>query len=110
MSASETLIRLRGVSKVHQRGAQAVPVLEQIDLDVPAGAFEAIMGPSGSGKITLLNLISGIDRCSQGQLEVGGLELTRRSEDELASPPSEARACPSSKPCAPVESRCNGDG
>jgi putative ABC transport system ATP-binding protein len=84
MSGSETFIQLRGVSKAYQRGAQSVPVLDQIDLDIPRGAFEAIMGPSGSGKTTLLNLLSGIDRCSQGQIEVGGLELTRRSEDELA--------------------------
>jgi putative ABC transport system ATP-binding protein len=42
------------------------------------------MGPSGSGKTTLLNLISGIDRATQGRIEVGGLDLTHRSEDDLA--------------------------
>lgn len=77
-------IKLSGVSKIYQRGAQSVPVLDQVDLEIPRGAFEAIMGPSGSGKTTLLNLISGIDRTTQGRIEVGGLDLTHRSEDDLA--------------------------
>ena len=59
-------------------------MLDHIDLDIPEGAFEAIMGPSGSGKTTLLNLISGIDRTTQGRIEVGGLDITDRSEDDLA--------------------------
>jgi len=59
-------------------------VLEHVDLQIPRGAFEAIMGPSGSGKTTLLNLISGIDRSTAGRVEVGGMDLTGRSEDALA--------------------------
>ena len=79
-----SFVQLRGVSKVYHRGAEDVPVLDSIDLEIRAGAFEAIMGPSGSGKTTLLNLISGIDRASQGTVIVGGLDITHRSEDELA--------------------------
>lgn len=77
-------IKLRNVFKIYQRGKQQVPVLESLDFDVPKGAFEAIMGPSGSGKTTLLNLISGIDRASEGTVEVGGVDITRQSENELA--------------------------
>jgi len=85
MSANGTpFIQLSGVSKIYRRGAESVPVLDQVDLEVPEGAFEAIMGPSGSGKTTLLNLISGIDRSSAGRVVVGGLDLTKRSEDALA--------------------------
>ena len=40
-------------------------MLDGLDLDVPEGAFEALMGPSGSGKSTLLNLIAGLDRPTQ---------------------------------------------
>jgi putative ABC transport system ATP-binding protein len=69
---------------MYRRGSQEVPVLDHIDLDIPEGAFEVIMGPSGSGKTTLLNLISGIDRTTQGRIEVGGLDITDRSEDDLA--------------------------
>jgi putative ABC transport system ATP-binding protein len=84
VASQRAFIKLSGVSKVYQRGAQAVPVLDHVDLEVERGAFEAIMGPSGSGKTTLLNLISGIDRATQGRIEVGGLDLTDRSEDDLA--------------------------
>lgn len=66
-----SFIKLRNVAKTYQRGKQQVPVLESLDFDVNQGAFEAIMGPSGSDKTILLNLISGIDRASQGKVEVG---------------------------------------
>lgn len=81
---SDAFISLRAVSKTYRRGTQDVPVLDKVDLEIQAGAFEAIMGPSGSGKTTLLNLISGIDRASEGQVVVGGVDITRRSEDDLA--------------------------
>jgi len=77
-------IRLRGVSKAYRRGDIVVPVLEKVDLDIEAGAFEAFMGPSGSGKSTLLNLISGLDRPTTGVVEVGGQDLARLSDKELA--------------------------
>jgi putative ABC transport system ATP-binding protein len=79
-----SFITLRGVSKSYRRGTQLVPVLDKIDLQIAEGAFEAIMGPSGSGKTTLLNLISGVDQPSGGTIEVAGVDITRRSEDELA--------------------------
>jgi putative ABC transport system ATP-binding protein len=79
-----SFIKLTGVSKSYRRGNQEVPVLDQVDLEVPEGAFEAIMGPSGSGKTTLLNLISGIDRVTHGKIEVDGVDITGRSEDDLA--------------------------
>jgi putative ABC transport system ATP-binding protein len=79
-----SFIKLTGVSKSYRRGNQEVPVLDQVDLEIPEGAFEAIMGPSGSGKTTLLNLISGIDRVTHGTIEVDGVDITGRSEDDLA--------------------------
>jgi putative ABC transport system ATP-binding protein len=82
---SEPVIRLRGVSKAYERGKQQILVLDGIDLDIHAGAFEALMGPSGSGKTTLLNLIAGIDRASAGSIEVVGTELSGLSEGDLAA-------------------------
>jgi putative ABC transport system ATP-binding protein len=78
------IVRLRGLRKVYGSGEQQVSVLDGIDLDVPAGAFEALMGPSGSGKTTLLNLIAGIDRPTSGTVEVAGTELSRMGESQLA--------------------------
>ncbi len=53
------LVEIRNLSKYYQRGAQIIPVLVDINLDVALGDFVALMGPSGSGKSTLLNLIAG---------------------------------------------------
>jgi len=83
--SGKPIIKLKGVSKVYSRGKQAIPVLENIDLEIPEGSFEALMGPSGSGKTTLLNLIAGIDRPTTGLLEVAATDITRLSEGDLAS-------------------------
>jgi putative ABC transport system ATP-binding protein len=75
--------RLRGVAKQYQRGAEVVPVLEKLDLDLPRGDFVALMGPSGSGKTTLLNLLGGLDRPTTGSIEVEGLAIDRLSDSAL---------------------------
>jgi putative ABC transport system ATP-binding protein len=80
----EPIIRLRGVAKSYYREALEIPVLQGIDLDIPAGGYYALMGPSGSGKTTLLNLIAGIDRPTGGELEVCGFALNGLDDDELA--------------------------
>jgi len=80
----KSIVRLQGVSKIYERGGEPVHVLEGLDLDVAAGSYEALMGPSGSGKTTLLNLIAGLDRPSQGSVEVAGKRLDGMSEGALA--------------------------
>jgi putative ABC transport system ATP-binding protein len=78
------LVQISHVVKSYRRGAQTVPVLTDISLDIGEGDFVALMGPSGSGKSTLLNLIAGIDRPDGGELRVGGLDITRLPEAALA--------------------------
>src|SRR6187431_863296 len=77
--------RLRGVAKQYQRGAEVVPVLEKLDLDLPRGDFVALMGPSGSGKTTLLNLIGGLDHPSAGTIEIDGRRIDELRSGELAA-------------------------
>jgi putative ABC transport system ATP-binding protein len=83
-AAMPPIIRLRGVRKAYRRGAQWVPVLDDIHFDVAAGEFLALMGPSGSGKSTLLNLIAGIDTADAGELSVAGEDIGRLGEAALA--------------------------
>jgi len=83
-AAAAPLIAIRHVAKSYRRGAQTVPVLTDITLDIAGGDFIALMGPSGSGKSTLLNLIAGIDRPDSGELLVAGLDITRLAEATLA--------------------------
>ena len=82
--ARRPIVSIRGVSKSYRRGDQVVPVLAGITLAIDEGEFVALMGPSGSGKSTLLNLIAGIDKPDAGELLVGGEDITRLSEAELA--------------------------
>ncbi|MGD2217399.1 MAG: ATP-binding cassette domain-containing protein, partial [Gemmatimonadales bacterium] len=65
------LLEIRNLSKIYQRDSQAIPVFEDIDLDIDTGEFLVLMGPSGSGKTTLLNLIAGLDEPTTGTITVG---------------------------------------
>jgi len=78
------IVQVRGVSKSYRRDSMAIPVLNDISLDVPEGEFLGLMGPSGSGKTTLLNLIAGIDRPDKGAVSVAGTDVTKLSESDLA--------------------------
>ena len=78
------LVELRGVSKSFRKGGETIQPLDNVDLDIEAGEFISLMGPSGTGKSTLLNLVSGIDRPDSGAIFVDGTEITRLSRSQLA--------------------------
>ena len=84
-SSENILVAARGVDKVFKRGSEEIHVLGGLDLEIPAGEFLALMGPSGSGKSTLLNLVGGLDRPSEGVVEVGGRRIDKLSERKLAA-------------------------
>jgi putative ABC transport system ATP-binding protein len=83
-NAEDVLVSIRGLTKAYRRGEQTISVLVDINLDIARGDFVALMGPSGSGKSTLLNLIAGIDKPTAGVITVGGTDIARLSEAELA--------------------------
>jgi putative ABC transport system ATP-binding protein len=82
---SRNLVKVHGVDKVFKRGSETVHVLGGLNLKIPRGEFLALMGPSGSGKSTLLNLIGGLDRPSEGEVEVGGQRIDKLSNRKLAA-------------------------
>jgi len=84
-AVNRNLVTVRNVDKVFRRGSEEIHVLGGLDLEIPEGEFLALMGPSGSGKSTLLNLIGGLDRPSQGAVEVGGERIDQLSDRRLAS-------------------------
>jgi putative ABC transport system ATP-binding protein len=76
------VIHLQGVTKQFA-GKRQVTALERVDLHIARGEMVSIVGPSGSGKSTLLNLIGGLDRPTEGEIEIGGQALSTLSDDEL---------------------------
>jgi ABC-type lipoprotein export system ATPase subunit len=83
LPASPALIQARAVRKIYHQGRVQVEALRGVDLDVPAGAFAVILGPSGGGKTTLLHLLGGIDRPTAGQIHIHGQALEMAREAEL---------------------------
>jgi putative ABC transport system ATP-binding protein len=83
--AAHAAIRLRGVEKIHRTDRIETVALNQIHLEVGSREFLSVMGPSGSGKSTLLNVIGLLDRPSQGTVEIGGEDVGRLSDRELAA-------------------------
>jgi putative ABC transport system ATP-binding protein len=75
-------VRLRAAGKRYESAGP--PALDGVDLAVSTGEAVAVKGPSGSGKSTLLNLVAGLDRPTDGQVEVAGTVLNRLSETALA--------------------------
>jgi putative ABC transport system ATP-binding protein len=78
------LISVKDVKKSFPVGGGQVTILKGISFDISAGEFVSIVGPSGNGKSTLLNMITGIDRPSSGDVHVVGRDLNRLSENRLA--------------------------
>ncbi|MBU0983552.1 MAG: ABC transporter ATP-binding protein [candidate division Zixibacteria bacterium] len=81
---TQTMVNIENVDKSYWRDSLEIPVLHNISLTIPTGAFHALMGPSGSGKTTLLNLLAGIDRPSSGRVVIGDAEISGMSEAQLA--------------------------
>jgi len=78
------LVDIRNLTKRFRNGDEVIVPLENVDLDIEDGDFVSLMGPSGTGKSTLLNLISGIDQPDEGTVAVDGVEVTRLSRSQLA--------------------------
>jgi ABC-type lipoprotein export system ATPase subunit len=77
------MIRLADVTKIYRKGAERVPALQGVTLEVPRGAFVAVTGPSGCGKSTLLHLMAGIDRATSGEVWLDGQPLHAMDEAGL---------------------------
>ena len=80
----DPIIRLKGVTKTYQTASGEFHALKGIDLDIYPGEFVAIIGKSGAGKTTLINMLTGVDHLTSGEVEVDGVPVHRLSENQLA--------------------------
>jgi putative ABC transport system ATP-binding protein len=81
---SDVVVRCRGITRTYEDNAVPVHALQGVDFEVDKGDFVTLAGPSGSGKSTLLNIIGGLDRPDQGDVEVDGVALNGLSQSELS--------------------------
>jgi putative ABC transport system ATP-binding protein len=82
--AIKPIVEVKNVVKTFPVGDTTVTILKGVSLTVQPGEFVAIVGPSGNGKSTLLNMITGIDRPTSGEVFVTGQPLHKMSENQMA--------------------------
>ncbi len=83
-SLFEPLIRTRQVKKIYRTGRGDFLALKGINLEVLPGEFVAIIGKSGAGKTTLVNVLTGVDHLSEGEVWVAGAPVHKMKENQLA--------------------------
>ena len=79
------IVEIKDVVKRFPVGSTEITILKGISFQVQKGEFLSIVGPSGNGKSTLLNMITGIDRPTSGEIVVTGRQVHKMSEDKLAA-------------------------
>ena len=79
------LVQLQHVTKQYHKGGETITPLDDLFGNIRRGEFISLMGASGTGKSTLLNLIAGIDRPDSGSIIVEGTDITRLSRSRLAA-------------------------
>jgi putative ABC transport system ATP-binding protein len=85
MASRAALISVADLAKDYFMGDTRVQALRGVTLDIAAGEFVAVMGPSGSGKSTFMNLLGCLDHPSRGRYDLGGEEVSRFDNNQLAS-------------------------
>src|SRR5215213_7623117 len=77
----------RDLTKRYGEGDAAVNALRGVSLDIAPGSFTAIMGPSGSGKSTLMHVLAGLDRPTEGAVDIAGTEIAGLDDGDLTRLP-----------------------
>jgi putative ABC transport system ATP-binding protein len=78
------MIEVVNAEKIYRRGHGEVRALNGVSLSVPKGQFLSVMGSSGSGKSTMLNLLGALDVPTSGIIRIGGKEVSKLPDDELS--------------------------
>jgi putative ABC transport system ATP-binding protein len=81
--AERSAVAARNLTRRYGDGDTAVEAVRDVSLDIATGQFTAIMGPSGSGKSTLMHLLAGLDRPSEGTVEIAGEDITAMGDKQL---------------------------
>lgn len=82
---TEGFVRLEGVTKVYQMGEVKIHAVDGIDFTINKGEFAVVVGPSGAGKTTVLNILGGMDTVTSGKVIVDGEDIAAYSHRRLIS-------------------------
>jgi len=77
-------VKAQSLSRIYRMGDSLIPAVDNVSFSIESGEFVALLGTSGSGKSSLLNLIAGLDTPTSGSVAVAGRDLARMSREELA--------------------------
>ncbi|MBQ2059074.1 MAG: ABC transporter ATP-binding protein [Firmicutes bacterium] len=80
-----SFVSFRDVSKIYRTGDVVIKAVDHIDFDIEKGEFCVIVGPSGAGKTTVLNMLGGMDACSGGLIEVDGTVISGMNARQLTA-------------------------
>ena len=78
-----TFVKLENITKIYHMGEVEIRAVDGIDFSIQKGEFVVIVGPSGAGKTTVLNILGGMDTASGGRITVDGQDITKYSERQL---------------------------
>ena len=79
----DTFVKLENITKIYHMGEVEIRAVDGIDFSIKKGEFVVIVGPSGAGKTTVLNILGGMDTASGGRITVDGQDITKYSERQL---------------------------
>ena len=79
----DTFVKLENITKFYHMGEVEIRAVDGIDFSIQKGEFVVIVGPSGAGKTTVLNILGGMDTASGGRITVDGQDITKYSERQL---------------------------
>lgn len=82
---NDWVIETRNLKKIYKMGEVEVRALDGVDLNIERGSIISIMGPSGSGKSTLMNLLGCLDRPTEGNYILDGVQVSKMNDDQLAA-------------------------
>lgn len=80
----DTVIEMKGLKRFYSLGGETVKALDGVDLQISRGEYVSLVGPSGSGKTTLFNMVGGLDRPTEGNVQIDGVDISRLDAYELA--------------------------
>lgn len=79
----EDFVKLKDVTKVYQMGEVTIRAVDGINLNIAKGEFAVVVGPSGAGKTTVLNILGGMDTASSGEVWVDGYNIAKYNHRKL---------------------------